>query len=80
MGQVARKVSDRSPGPRRDCVAGVARGRDRRQWGVITGELDDDSLSYDGAANDPTRASWPALAEVILSGDVPHADVEVVGS
>jgi hypothetical protein len=59
-------------------------------YGVVsTEEPDEDSLSYDWAANDPTRASRPALAEVTsvrgsdyacLSGDVPHADVEVVGS
>jgi hypothetical protein len=56
---------------------------------VIIGDLDDDWLSCDGASNDATRPSRPALAEVIsvrgsayacLSGDVPHAEVEVVGS
>jgi N-methylhydantoinase B len=56
---------------------------------VITVELDDDSLSQGGAANDPARASRPAPAEDIyvrgpgcacLSGEVLHAGVEVVGS
>jgi N-methylhydantoinase B len=71
-------------------VRGVSRGAGIADYGlVLTGELDDDSLSYDGAATDGARASQPALAEVVfdwrsgyvrLSGDVSHADVEVVGS
>jgi len=56
---------------------------------VHTGELDDYSLSYIGAAVDAARASRPALAEVFfdwgsgcvrLSGDVSHLYVGVVRS
>ena len=56
---------------------------------VLTGELDDDSMSYVAAATGAARASGPAPAEVAfdggpgyagLFGGVSFADVEMVGS
>jgi N-methylhydantoinase B len=56
---------------------------------VLTGEPDEDLVSYDAAATDVARASRPALVEVFfdpgpgyarLSGDVSYADVDAVGS
>lgn len=71
-------------------VCRVSREAGIADYGVVlTGELDDGPLSYNGAAMDAARASRPALVEVFfdwgsgcvrLSGDVSHADVDVVGS
>ena len=56
---------------------------------VLTGEPDEDLVSYDAAATDAARATRPALAEVLfdrgpgrarLCGGVWYADVDVVGS
>ena len=70
-------------------VCGVSRETGIAEYGVvITGVLDDDSLSCGGWAGGAPRASRPTLAVVMsmrepgyawLSGEVPHADVEVVG-
>ena len=54
---------------------------------VLTGSLDDDSLSYDDAATAAERASRPAPTDVFfdrgpgyarLSGGADHADVDVL--
>ena len=66
----------------------VARGWDHRYRVVLTGALNDDSLSYDGTAKDAARiAVGPGRGQFRLgvrvcpvSGDVSHAEVEVVGS
>jgi hypothetical protein len=56
---------------------------------VLTGEADEDLVSYDAAATDAARATRPALAEVFfdrgseyprLCGGVWYADVDAVGS
>jgi N-methylhydantoinase B len=56
---------------------------------VLTGELEEDWLSYDAAATGAARASRPAPAEVVfdrglgyarLCGGAWYADVDVVGS
>ena len=56
---------------------------------VLTGEPDGDVVSYDAAATDAARSTWPALAGVLvdrgpgcarLCGGVSFADVEEVGS
>ncbi|HEY5248972.1 MAG TPA: hypothetical protein VIJ15_11065 [Dermatophilaceae bacterium] len=56
---------------------------------VLTGELDDDSLSHDAATTNAARASRPGPAGVFfesgpgfarLPGGASYADVDVVGS
>jgi N-methylhydantoinase B len=56
---------------------------------VLTGKLDDDSLSYNAAAMDVARASGLALAELFsdwksgrrrFSGDLSCADLDAVDS
>jgi len=56
---------------------------------VLTGEQDEDLVSYDAAGTDAARATRPALAEVScdrgpgyarLCGGVSYADVDAVGS
>jgi len=71
-------------------VRGVSREAAIADYGVmLTGEPDDDLVSYDAAATDAARATRPDLAEVVfdrgpgyarLSGGVSQADVEAVGS
>ena len=54
---------------------------------MLTGSLDDDTLSYDAAATDAERAARPAPTEVFfdrgpgyarLSGGAAHAEVDVL--
>ena len=56
---------------------------------VLTGEPDEDLVSYDAPATDAARATQPALAGVFfdrgpgyarLCGGVSQADVDAVGS
>ena len=71
-------------------VRGVSREAAIADYGVVlTGEPDEDLVSYDAAATDAARATRPALAEVFfdrgpgyarLSGGVSYADVDAVGS
>ena len=71
-------------------VRGVSREAAIADYGVVlTGEPDEDLVSYDAAAADAARATRPALAEVFsdwgpgharLCGGVSYADVDVVGS
>ena len=71
-------------------VRGVSREAAIADYGVmLTGEPDDDLVSYDAAATDAARATRPDLAEVVfdrgpgyarLSGGVSQADVEAVSS
>ena len=71
-------------------VRGVSREAAIADYGVVlTGEPDEDLVSYDAAATDAARAARPALAEVFfdrgpgysrLSGGVSYADVDAVGS
>jgi N-methylhydantoinase B len=71
-------------------VCGVSREAVIADYGVVlTGEPDEDLVSYDAAATDAARATRPALAEVFfdwgpgharLSGGVSYADVDAVGS
>jgi N-methylhydantoinase B len=69
---------------------GVSREAAIADYGVVlTGETDEDMVSYDAAATDAARTTRPALAEVFfdrgpgdarLSGGVSYADVDAVGS
>src|ERR1019366_4730154 len=71
-------------------VRGVSREAAIADYGVVlTGEPDEDLVSYDAAATDAARATRPALAEVFfdrgpgyarLCGGVSYADVDAVGS
>jgi hypothetical protein len=71
-------------------VRGVSREAAIADYGVVlTGEPDENLVSYDAAARDAARATRPALAEVFfdrgpgyarLSGGVSYADVDAVGS
>jgi N-methylhydantoinase B len=71
-------------------VCGVSREAAIADYGVVlTGDPDEDLVSYDAAATDAARATRPALAEVFfdrgpgyarLSGGVSYADVDAVGS
>jgi N-methylhydantoinase B len=71
-------------------VRGVSREAAIADYGVVlTGEPDEDLVSYDAAATDAARATRPALAEVFfdrgpgyapLSGGASQADVDAVGS
>ena len=71
-------------------VRGVSREGAIADYGVVRiGEPDQDLVSYDAAATDAARATWPALAEVFVDrgpgcarfrGGVSFADVEEVGS
>jgi N-methylhydantoinase B len=71
-------------------VGGVSREGAIADYGVVlTGERDEDLVSYDAAATDAPRATRPGLAEVLfdrgpgyarLCGGVSYADVDAVGS
>jgi hypothetical protein len=71
-------------------VRGVSREAAITDYGVVlTGEPDEDLVSYEAAATDAARATRPALAEVFfdrgpgyarLCGGVSCADVDPVGS
>lgn len=71
-------------------VCWVSRGAGIVDYGmVLTGKLDDDSLSFNAAAMDAAHASGLALAELFsdrragcrrLSGDLSCADLDVVAS
>ena len=71
-------------------VRGVSREAAITDYGVVlTGEPDEDLVSYDAAATVAARATRPALAEVFfdrgpgyarLCGGVSYADVDAVGS
>jgi N-methylhydantoinase B len=69
---------------------GVSREAAIADYGlVLTGEPDEDLVSYDAAATDAARATRPAQVEVSfdrgpgyaqLCGGVSYADVDAVGS
>ena len=71
-------------------VYGVLREAAIADYGVVlTGEPDEDLVSYDAAATNAARAARPALAEVFfdrgsgctqVSSGVSHADVDAVRS
>jgi len=71
-------------------VGGVSREAAIADYGVVlTGEPDEDLVSYDAAATDSARPTRPALAEVFCDrgpgyarhcGGVSCADVDAVGS
>lgn len=71
-------------------VRGVSREAAIADYGVVlTGEPDEDLVSYDAAATNAARATLPALAEVFFdrgpgharhSGGVSNADVDMVDS
>ena len=71
-------------------VYGVSREAAIADYGVVlTGEPDEDLVSYEAAATDAARAARPSLAEVFfdqgpryarLCGGVSQADVDAVGS
>ena len=71
-------------------VRGVSREAAIADYGVVlTGEPDEDLVSYDAAATDAARATRPALAEIFfdrgpgyarLCGGLSYGDVDAVGS
>jgi hypothetical protein len=71
-------------------VRGVSREAAITDHGVVlTGEPDEDLVSYDALATDAARSTRPALAEVLLDRGpgyarpfraVSYADAEAVGS
>jgi len=71
-------------------LRGVSREGAIADYGlVLTGEPDEDLVSYDAAATDAARAKRSTSAEVFFDrgpryarvyGGVPYADVDAVGS
>jgi hypothetical protein len=87
------RIAETRPVGRTRCsmtVRGVSREAAIADYGVVlTGEPDEDLVSFDAAATDAARATRPALAEVCLDrgpgyarrcGGVSPADVDAVGS